>query len=229
LKRKEPAVTTIQLFSAKACPYAHRTRLVLAEKGIPFALHEIDLQNKPAHFLATSAYGKVPAIEHEGVHLYESAVINEYLDEAFPEPRLLPREAARRALARIWIDYANTRFVQVYGALLRVPSGDAEPAARAALNESLAFLEREALGKLSKTGPYFFGETISLVDLTFYPWFERLPALTHYRAYALPAELTRLVAWRDAVAARDSAKAHWNPAEYYIERYSRFVKPAAAA
>jgi glutathione S-transferase len=222
-------VTTIQLFSAKACPYAHRTRLVLAEKRVPFALHEIDLQNKPANFLAVSAYGKVPAIEHDGVHLYESAVINEYLEEVFPEPRLLPVGAAQRALARIWIDYANTRFVQAYGALLRAPDADAERAARAALNDTLGFLEREGLAKLSKGGPYFFGESISLVDLTFYAWFERLPALTHYRSYALPRELTRLAAWQDAVGGRDSARAHWSSTEYYVERYSRFVKPAAAA
>jgi glutathione S-transferase len=204
-------MTTIQLFSAKACPYAHRTRLVLAEKRVPFALHEIDLQNKPANFLAVSAYGKVPAIEHDGVHLYESAIINEYLDEVFPEPRLLPGPAAARALARIWIDYANTRFVQAFGALLRAPDPDAERTAKAALNDSLAFFEREGLGKLSKGGPFFFGESVSLVDLTF------------------PREFTRLAAWQDAVAALGSAKAQSSATEYYIERYSRFAKPAASA
>jgi glutathione S-transferase len=220
-------MTTIQLFSAKACPFAHRTRLVLAEKGVPFDLHEIDLLKKPANFLAVSAYGKVPAIEHDGVHLYESAVINEYLDEVFPEPRLLPRSAAQRAQARIWIDYANTRFVQAHGALLRAENVAAELSAREALTEALAFVEREGFGKHSRSGPYFFGESISLVDLTLYPWFERLPALAHYRNYSLSPELTRLAKWREAVAAREAVKAHRNPAEYYIERYSRFVQPVA--
>jgi glutathione S-transferase len=220
-------MTTIQLFSAKACPFAHRTRLVLAEKGVPFELNEIDLLNKPANFLAVSAYGKVPAIEHDGVHLYESAVINEYLDEVFPEPRLLPRTPAQRAQARIWIDYANTRFLQANGSLLRAENVAAEKAGREALSESLAFLEREGFGKNSQSGPYFFGEAISLVDLTFYPWFERLPALSHYRNYSLAPELTRLAKWREAVAARKAVKAHQNPTEYYIERYSRFVQPVA--
>jgi glutathione S-transferase len=220
---EEPAMT-IQLFSARACPFAHRTRLVLAEKGVPFDLQEIDLQNKPAHFLAVSAYGKVPAIEHDGVHLYESAVINEYLDERFPEPSLLPAGPPARAQARIWIDYANTRFVQAYGALLRAENAEVERAARGALDESLAFLEKEGLRKLSPEGPFFFGRAPSLVDLTFYPWFERLPALQHFRDYQLPAELTRLARWREALGARESVKGQSASTEYYIERYSRFVK-----
>jgi glutathione S-transferase len=54
-------MTTVRLFSAKACPFAHRTRLVLAEKGVEFELTEIDLSNKPRDFAAVSAYGNVPA------------------------------------------------------------------------------------------------------------------------------------------------------------------------
>src|ERR1700755_1794399 len=113
-------MTAIRLFSARACPFAHRTRLVLSHKRVPFELVEIDLQNKPAWFdRSVSGYGKVPAIEHGDVRIWESAVINEYLDEVFPEPRLLPSVPADRAAARIWIDYANTRFAPAVGKLLR--------------------------------------------------------------------------------------------------------------
>ena len=56
----------MELFSARVCPYAHRTRLVLAEKGIACTLTEIDFKNKPERFLKVSRYGKVPAIVHDG-------------------------------------------------------------------------------------------------------------------------------------------------------------------
>ena len=75
---------------------------------------ELDLANKPAWYSSVSLYGKVPALEHEGQRIVESAVINEYLEEVFPQPRLLPQAAAQRALARIWIDFANTRLAPAF-------------------------------------------------------------------------------------------------------------------
>ena len=99
----------IQLYFAKASTFSQRTRVVLLEKGIDFTPIEIDLQNKPEEFLKISRYGKVPAIKHGDAQIYESAIINEYLDEVFPEPPLLPSDPAAKAIARIWIDYANTR------------------------------------------------------------------------------------------------------------------------
>ena len=66
-----------------------------------------------------SPYGKVPVLRHGDTAIWESAVINEYLGEVFPEPQLLPRTPAERAQARIWIDYANVRFApSVYKLLL---------------------------------------------------------------------------------------------------------------
>ena len=59
-------MSTLKLWSARACPFAHRTRLVLAEKQLNFELIEIDLQHKPAWLSEISVYGKVPALEHEG-------------------------------------------------------------------------------------------------------------------------------------------------------------------
>ena len=221
-------MTKLRLYSAKACPFAHRTRLVLQEKAIDFELTEVDLQNKPRAFVDASLYGKVPAIEHEGHRIWESAIINEYLEEVFPEPRLLPREPGRRALARIWIDYANTRLVPAFAQLLRAETPDHEAEGRKALGEALAFIEREALARSPDGGPYWLGADVSLVDLAFYPWFERLPAVDRLRGFSIPAELTRLRAWIEAVQARDAVRAASNPVDFYVERYAKFVKPAAA-
>ncbi|HEY9905093.1 MAG TPA: glutathione S-transferase family protein, partial [Candidatus Sericytochromatia bacterium] len=80
----------IEIYSATVCPFAHRSRLVLLEKEIDFELIEIDLQNKPEGFTEISPYGKVPVIKHGDERVWESAIINEYLDEVFPEPPLMP-------------------------------------------------------------------------------------------------------------------------------------------
>ncbi|MDX2270342.1 MAG: glutathione S-transferase family protein [Cyanobacteriota bacterium] len=216
---------TLELYSAVVCPYAHRTRLVLLEKKIPFDLHEIDLQNKPPHFHEISPYGKVPAIKQGEERVWESAIINEYLDEVFPDPPLLPTDPLKKAQARIWIDFANTRFVPAFSQLLRSQDPEAQALAAQELTNHLLFIEKEGLSKLSEQGPYWFGSELSLVDLTFYPWFERWPALTYYRDFYIPEELSQLHLWWQALSQRQSIQSIANPQDYYIERYARFANP----
>ncbi|MGJ5630155.1 glutathione S-transferase family protein [Nostoc sp. CALU 1950] len=218
----------IKVYSAVVCPYAHRSRLVLQEKGVEFDLIEINLQNKPEGFTDISPYGKVPAIAHNNNRVWESAVINEYLNEVFPNPPLLPSSPIAKAQARIWIDFANTRFVPAFSTLLRSSDIQQQEAAKKELYQHLEFIENEALGKLSGDGPYWFGESVSLVDFTFYPWFERWPALKHYRGFGIPEEFTRLRQWKKAVKQRDSVVAIANSKEFYIEQYARFATPVAA-
>lgn len=219
----------ITIYSSVACPYAHRSRLALLEKGVEFELIEIDLQNKPAGFTDISPYGKVPAITHQGKQVWESAIINEYLEEAFPNPPLLPSNPLDKAQARIWIDFANTRLVPAFSNLLRSPDIEKQAEARQELYNHLEFVENQALGKLSGDGSYWFGENISLVDLSFYPWFERLPALEHYRGFKLPSQFTRLQRWQDAVSQRETVQKIANSKEFYIERYARFATAIAVA
>ncbi len=176
-----------------------------------------------------SNYGKVPALQHGQARVVESAVVNEYLDEVFPEPALLPKDPGTRATARIWIDYANTRFVPAWGALLRGKTEAERSSARATLLESLEYIETQALHKSPGDGPYWFGANPGLVDLSFYPWFERWAALEHYRG-ALPiVKFERLRRWRDALAARASVKAIQNATDYYVERYAKHAAPAPQA
>lgn len=222
-------MTTVQVYSAKACPFAHRTRLVLLEKGIDFELTEIDLQNKPDWFTQISRYGKVPAIKHGNNEIYESAIINEYLNEVFPDPPLLPQEAGARAIARIWIDYANTRFVPAFSKLLRGKTVQEQEQGRQELQDSLLYIEQEGLGKLSGEGPYWFGNSLSLVDLTFYPWFERLPTLKEYRNFTLPSSAKRVQKWWDAVRDRPTVQSIENPITFYLKRYAKFVNEPLAS
>lgn len=219
----------LTLYSARACPFAHRTRLVLSHKKTDFELVEIDLQKKPPWFRSVSGYGKVPAIDHRGNRIWESAIVNEYIEEVFALPALLPREPARRAVARIWIDWANTRLVPSFGALLRGHAPAERENARRELGGALAYLEQEGFGRQNEAGPFFFGDRVSLVDFTLYPWFERWAALDHYRAFAFPLDLERLGRWRTELSALPAVRAQENPAEYYIERYARLTAPPAKA
>ena len=91
----------LTLYDAPRCPYCARVRIVLAEKRIEHEVIEIDLSDRPAWLYEKNPLGKVPVIEEDTLVLAESAVIMEYLDERYPEPALLPSDAAARSLARM--------------------------------------------------------------------------------------------------------------------------------
>ncbi len=100
--------------------------------------------------------GKVPAIKHGDVGIYESAIINEYLDEVFPEPPLLPRDPANKAIARIWIDYANTRLVPAFNKFLHGKDSQEQEQGRKEFTKALLYIEQEALDK----GDYLLGQDL---------------------------------------------------------------------
>lgn len=212
---------TVEIFSYAACPYAQRSRLVLLEKSIPFALTEIDLANKPDWFLALSPYGKVPCIRHRGQVFYESAIINEYLDEAFGEVPLMPGDPAGRARARIWIDAMDSRLSEATRQVMRSDGKDDK--ARQQVIDTLHFIEREGLAKLSD-GPYWLGETVSLIDLHYWPFIERWPGIAENWDLPIPDSCPRLLRWIAAMAERDSVKATRLPAERHIETWARMAK-----
>jgi glutathione S-transferase len=214
-------MSQIQLYSAVLCPFAHRVRLTLLEKGVPFELIEIDPQNKPANFLEISPYGKVPVLKHGNNRVWESAIVNEYLEETFPNPPLLlPAEPRQRAQARIWINFADTRLFATTGKLLH--GRDSHPTALLTeLIEHLRFMEHEGLCKNPTNAPYWMGTELSLVDLTFYPWFEQLAVLEHFRGFGLPSGLDRLQEWQAALVQREAVRSIANSPEFYLERYGQ--------
>ncbi|NBD16360.1 MAG: glutathione S-transferase family protein [Cyanobacteria bacterium] len=214
---------TLELYSASVCPFAHRTRLTLMEKGIDFQLIEIDLNNKPDWFSEVSPYGKVPVIKHQENRIWESAIINEYLDEAFPEPALLPESPGERALARIWIDFANTKLVPVFYKMLLEQNPEKQTKWKTQFQEQLQFIEKEGMQKLSSNGKYWLGNRLSLVDLTFYPWFERFCILEHYRDVFLPSSCSFLQHWWEEMSQRESVQQIKNARELYIAQYEKYA------
>jgi glutathione S-transferase len=214
----------VAIYSASVCPFAHRTRLTLVEKGVGFSLTEINLEQKPDWFREVSPYEKVPVIKHGEVRVWESAIINEYLDEVLPQPPLLPADPAQKAQARIWIDFANTKFINAFYKMLLIQDAQKQEKWKQQFVDHLYFLDQEAFGQAD---PYWQGDQVSLVDLTYYPWFERWSVLAHYRNLHLPSDCKNLQRWWEAMAKRDSVQQLRNADEFYIEEYEKYAKGTA--
>src|SRR4029453_19539745 len=91
------------LYDAAPCPYRARPRIVLAEKGLPYETVVVDLDDRPAWIYEKNPLGKVPVLEEGEFVLPESVVINEYLEERYPEPALWPADPAERAVGRLLV------------------------------------------------------------------------------------------------------------------------------
>ena len=122
----------LHLVSNKLCPYVHRAAITLREKGIAFERREIDLKHKPDWFLKLSPSGKVPLLLADGVALFESSAILEFLDETHP-PSLLPADPFARARQRAWTEGAN-ELSQAQWNLLVAASEAEQDKARAAFD-----------------------------------------------------------------------------------------------
>ena len=91
------------LYSGTNCPFSQRCRLVLFEKGMDFEIRDVDLFNKPEDISVMNPYGQVPILVERDLILYESNIINEYIDERFPHPQLMPADPVMRARARLFL------------------------------------------------------------------------------------------------------------------------------
>jgi RNA polymerase-associated protein len=90
----------MNLYSGTTDPFSHRCRIVLFEKGMDFEVIDVDLYNKPEDIAVINPYNRVPVLVDRDLVLYESNIINEYIDERFPHPQLMPPDPIMRARAR---------------------------------------------------------------------------------------------------------------------------------
>ena len=125
LRTREPLMLT--LYDAARCPFCARVRIVLEEKDVPFEAVPIDLGARPAWLYEKNPSGKVPVLEEDGWLLAESAVIDEYLDERYPDPPLLPADPGESAFARLLVfrfdDYLGARTTPCVAARTAPTSG----------------------------------------------------------------------------------------------------------
>jgi glutathione S-transferase len=185
----------LELVSFKTCPFVQRAAIVLLEKAVPFEITYIDQAKKPDWFLKISPLGKVPLLKVDGTILFESAVIAEYLDEAYPPP-LHPADALRRAHNRAWIEFSSTLLSSQFQMLMS-PDRAAFDAAAANFGELLNRLEAE-LG----AGPFFNGTALALVDCAFAPLFMRMAIMEPHLKLGAFAQRPGIQAWSKLLLAR---------------------------
>jgi glutathione S-transferase len=217
----------IELYGNSLCPFAQRVRLVLAEKELQATEFEIDLRNKPAEFLSKSPLGKVPLLVHGRTTLWESAVINEYLDECFPHHPLLPGTPELRAGARMWIGFADSRIYEPSHRLLLSVDPGVQARIAAQLADELRFIELHALSVHG--GPYWLGGEFSLADVAFFPWFEQMAVLERFRKFRFPTDCSRLRRWFETVGRRRRVAAAARSSDHYLKGYAPLLDALAAS
>lgn len=197
----------IKLYDFKSSPNCQRVKIVLAEKNLPYETVPIDLgkkEQKNPDYLKINPYGKVPALADDSTLLYESLIINEYLEEKYPTPALLPKEPAKRAKARILTDYGMAHFDAPYQKLRMELMKDKKEQSEPIINEAKATLKgllkrfEDELGSQE----FLLGE-FSLVDANLLPRFTRLEGFGVLPDPSLP----KLGAYLQRVKARPSVKA----------------------
>jgi glutathione S-transferase len=152
----------ITLYDADRCPYCARVRIVLAEKGVEYETIAVDLDDRPAWIYEKNPLGRVPVLEEDTFLLAESAVIDEYLEERYPEPALWPADPGARALGRMLV-FRFDELSRPYYALRRGAEGAGERF-DAALAELDGLLELQA---------FLSGREFGLADVAYIPWILR--------------------------------------------------------
>ena len=179
--------------------------MVLHEKGVPFETYEVDLENKSEEFLGVSPTGKVPVVVADGDFLYESNVVNQYLDEVFESPKLLPEDPKERAYARIWMASADDNFFPaVFVASVGRERGFSEERIAEALEKLEAALA--ALEARLGDGREYLVDGFSLADVAHAGNFVRLRELAEGGEIGLD-DYPNVMAWMERVEARESFKA----------------------
>ena len=179
---------SLHLISFKTCPFVQRAVITLKHKNIDFEISYIDLADPPDWFRELSPLGKVPVLKVDDEVLFESAVINEYLDE-ITGGDLQPRDPLARAKNRAWIEFASNMLGNLY---MMKMSKDEE---RYHKYRDLLVSQFQRVEKRLGDGPWFNGEDFSLADTAFAPLFRQNSVADNQLSVIDPVTMPRVYAW----------------------------------
>jgi glutathione S-transferase len=185
---------SLQLISHKTCPFVQRAVITLKHKNIDFDITYIDLADPPDWFLELSPLGKVPVLKVDDEVLFESAVINEYLDE-ITGGELQPGEPLARAKNRAWIEFASNMLGNLY---MMKMSKNQERYNK--YRDSLVSQFQRVEQRLGD-GPWFNGEQFSLADTAFAPLFRQNSVADNKLSVLDPETMPRVAAWAQRLLA----------------------------
>ena len=191
------------LYSGTTCPFSQRCRIVLYEKGMDFQIVDVDLYNKPEDIAVMNPYNRVPILVERDLQLYESNIINEYIDERFPHPQLMPADPVMRARARLFL----YRFeIELFSQIDLVEGSSAKNAekARGIIRESLV-----QMAPVFAKQKFMLGEEFSMLDVAIAPLLWRLD---HYQI-ALPRQAAPLLKYAERLFSRQAFIDSMTPSE----------------
>lgn len=195
----------IKLYTFPPSTNSRKVRIALLEKGLEFQRINVDLskrEQKNPEYLKIHPFGQVPALDDEGFIIYDSTVINEYLEDEYPYPSLMPKDSEGRARARLMEDFRDTHFnvscVHIMQEM-RKPEGERDGPridnARAAITQAFDRIEAELNGNEYLAGSF------SLADIAFMANLELL------ERFAIPVDAgkySQTAAWINRLKARPS-------------------------
>ncbi|MEY3104783.1 MAG: Stringent starvation protein [Pseudomonadota bacterium] len=201
------------LYSGTTCPFSQRCRFVLFEKGMDFEIRDVDLFNKPEDISVMNPYGQVPILVERDLILYESNIINEYIDERFPHPQLMPADPVMRARARLFLfNFERELFIYVHQLERRDQLKDA--------GKQLDGARQQIRDRLTQLTPifvknkYMLGEDFSMLDVAIAPLLWRLD---HY-GIEMPKTAAPLLRYAERIFSRPAYIEALTPSEKVMRR-----------
>ncbi len=196
------------LYSGTTCPFSQRCRIVLYEKGMDFQITDVDLFNKPEDLAVMNPYNRVPVLVERDLVLYESNIINEYIDDRFPHPQLMPADPVMRARARLFLyRFENELFCHVD----TLEKGNAKTVdkARQIIRDNLT-----VIAPVFTKQKYMLGEEFSMLDVAIAPLLWRLE---HY-GIELPRQAAPLAKYAERLFSRPAFIDAMTPSEKVMRK-----------
>ncbi len=196
------------LYSGTTCPFSQRCRIVLYEKGMDFQIVDVDLYNKPEDLAVMNPYNRVPVLVERDLILYESNIVNEYIDDRFPHPQLMPADPVMRARARLFL----FRFEQELFSNIDVIEKGAPKAVEKARNTI-----RDSLTQIAPVfvkQKYMLGDEFSMLDVAIAPLLWRLD----YYGIQLPKPAAPLMKYAERIFSRPAYIEALTPSEKVMRK-----------
>ena len=196
------------LYSGTTCPFSQRCRIVLYEKGMDFQIHDVDLFNKPEDLAVMNPYNRTPVLVERDLILYESNIINEYIDDRFPHPQLMPADPVMRARARLFLfRFENELFSNIEA--LEKGSQKVADKARQIVRDSLT-----QIAPVFNKQKFMLGDEYSMLDVAIAPLLWRLD----YYGIQIPKQAAPLLKYAERLFSRPAYIEALTPAEKVMRK-----------
>ena len=193
----------MKLYSNSTDPFSHRCRIVLFEKGMDFEVIDVDLSNQSEDLSILSPYSNAPVLVERDLVLTDANIINEYIDERFPHPQLMPPDPVMRARARLFLkDFESELFIHMHD--MDSLDQSKKIAARKIITETLI-----KLTPILSKQPYLLHDEYSMLDVAIAPLLWRLD---HYEI-KLPNQSSSILKYADKLFKRPLFEEAMSPTE----------------